>query len=937
MNDSKKTKSQLVAELKEAHREIAELTDEAHPSPFEENKKIAEVLMANSPVCHKIIDLDLNLQYMNPPGFEMLQLKVSNDLYGKPYPFDFFPDESRRRLRAELQKTIRLQQRTELEDIYCDSTGNEAWLYHMIVPIKDEHGSLSSLAVVTSDTTERKRFEKERNLLQARLQALWNIARMTDATYKKLCDTVLEEIQKLTGSEFAFFGFLDGDEEIMTLHAWSKSTMDVCAIQDRTLHFPIRDAGLWAEAVVERKPCIFNDTTLEHPRKRGLPIGHVHLSKLMSIPILQQGKVIALAAVANKLEDYTDEDAKSVEAFASSVLSLLDKRKAEEEVDSIKWMLGKKPQTTDQPTQAYGDLTELNTKRTILDAVGRDILADIASSYLNLLETSSAVYESNGDYALGIFTSGWCQYMDQASRNLCACKDDSEALSSGKWLCHESCWTEASKVAIETGKPADIACKGGIHLYAVPIKAGETNVGAINFGYGTPPTDKEALKELAEVYQVSSDELALLASQYKHRPRFIIDEAKERLASSARLIGEVVAHSLAEDQLRITKGQAEAANKAKSEFLANMSHEIRTPMNGVLGMLQLLQTTNINEEQREYILTAIQSSKRLTRLLSDILDLSRVEADRLSIQSQPLDLAEVVDQTCEMFKPMSQQTQVELSCHVHSAIPRNLNGDAARLQQVLTNIIGNSFKFTREGRISVEVYPVATSDANKARVLFSVTDTGIGIPDEMADKLFKPFSQASEGYRRSYQGAGLGLSICKKLVELMGGNIAFESEPGKGTTVHFCITFSMDEHVLPREAASSGRTKNKLFRILLAEDEDVNRLATAKLLEKHGHTVKAVKDGQEAIALLKDDSFDLILMDIQMPVMDGVEATKAIRGGDAGQGKKDISIIAMTAYAMGGDKEKFMAAGMNGYIAKPVDVEQLEALLQKVLSETDVK
>ncbi len=378
------------------------------------------------------------------------------------------------------------------------------------------------------------------------------------------------------------------------------------------------------------------------------------------------------------------------------------------------------------------------------------------------------------------------------------------------------------------------------------------------------------------------------------------------------------------------KDKAEDASRVKSEFLANMSHEIRTPMNGVLGMLQLMQTISMNEEQKEYILTAIQSSKRLTRLLSDILDLSRVEANRLTIQSQPMDLVELLKQTCELFKPTAQQTHIDHFCYVDPVIPSVVKGDAPRLQQVLTNLIGNAFKFTKEGHISVEAYPLATSDSNQVRVLFSVTDTGIGIADEKIKQLFQPFSQVSTGYRRDYQGAGLGLSICKKLIELMGGTIAIESELGKGTTVYFCVTFSVDESRLSQEISASRVRKSKQCRILLAEDEDVNRLATSKLLERKGHIVKAVKDGQEAIALLKEDTFDVILMDIQMPIMDGVEATKAIRGGDAGQGRKDIPIIAMTAYAMSGDKEKFLAAGMNDYTAKPVDVEHIESLILRL-------
>ena len=386
-----------------------------------------------------------------------------------------------------------------------------------------------------------------------------------------------------------------------------------------------------------------------------------------------------------------------------------------------------------------------------------------------------------------------------------------------------------------------------------------------------------------------------------------------------------------EENLVLAKEKAEEASKIKSEFLANMSHEIRTPMNGILGMLQLLQMTSINEEQKEYLLTAIQSSKRLTRLLSDILDLSRVEANRLSLQSNPLNLSEVVLQTCELFKPTAQQTQLKFLCNVDPKIPHNLKGDAARLQQVLTNIIGNAFKFTKEGSVTVEAYSLPTSAQNMFRVLFSISDTGIGIPDEKVNDLFKAFSQVSTGYRRDYQGAGLGLSICRKLIEIMGGSISIETKLGEGTTVYFCVTFIVDEPMSRPENSSSLPSSNRPLRILLAEDESVNRIATTKLLEKKGHAIKAVENGQKAVSQLKDGSFDVILMDIQMPVMDGVEATKAIRRGESGQDSTDIPIIAMTAYAMDGDREKFLATGMNGYVAKPVDINELQKEVNEAL------
>jgi CheY-like chemotaxis protein len=271
---------------------------------------------------------------------------------------------------------------------------------------------------------------------------------------------------------------------------------------------------------------------------------------------------------------------------------------------------------------------------------------------------------------------------------------------------------------------------------------------------------------------------------------------------------------------------------------------------------------------------------------------------------------------------------------VDRAIPRTLQGDAVRLQQILTNLVGNALKFTSKGRVIVEVYPLATNVRDAYRVLFSVTDTGIGIPDDKIDSLFKPFAQVSEGYRREYQGAGLGLAICKRIVNLMGGTMVIESEIGKGTSVHFCVTFRLGGRaVVSASSKAVGSARNSgALRILLAEDEGVNRLATSRLLQHRGYDVVDVGNGSEALSRLRDEDFDAVLMDIQMPVMDGVEATRAIRNGEAGEMARNVVIIAVTAYAMLEDREKFVAEGMDDYIAKPVDLEQLEAVLARCFS-----
>jgi PAS domain S-box-containing protein len=384
-----------------------------------------------------------------------------------------------------------------------------------------------------------------------------------------------------------------------------------------------------------------------------------------------------------------------------------------------------------------------------------------------------------------------------------------------------------------------------------------------------------------------------------------------------------------EQSLVEAKEAAEAASRAKSEFLANMSHEVRTPLNGVMGMLQLLQATALDEEQQEYAATAMQSSRRLTRLLSDILDLSRVEAGRLEMRQEPLDLKRVVRQVKELYQPIASQSGVKAVHRIDPNIPDTLLGDAARLQQVLGNLAGNAFKFTSSGEVAVEATLLTPLQPGQARVLFCVADTGEGVDDERLAGLFEPFTQASQGYTRTHQGAGLGLAICKRLVNLMGGSLAIDSERGVGTTVYFCAPFPLAEGGEKKEERPEQRPDSRGLKVLLAEDEPVNRLSVRRLLEKIGHGVTVVENGRRAVEAVGRESFDVVLMDVQMPVMDGVDAARAIRAGEAGEAATTTPIIALTAYAMSGDREKFLDAGMDDYLAKPVEKQALAAMLDK--------
>jgi PAS domain S-box-containing protein len=829
-------------------------------------------LLEASPVCTKIVDLDLNLKYMSSAGVTDLNIKEITDYYGKPYPFSFYPDLFRTQmtnclLEAKLQGKI-----VSHEGVVTDLEGNQQFYLSTIVPVKNDGCVVESIMIVSTNITAQKRAEYS---LQ---QALEGLEKQVEA-----------RTSELKRSEQRFSTAMKGAND--GLWDWDLETNQV--------YYSPRWKSMLGYEEDQLAGTIDTFNTLVHPDDKNIVLGLARDYIEGSIDSFEvemrmthkDGQDISILSRAFLVRNKAD--GKPVRLIGTHV-DITDRKISEQFIldtsDILKMIALREP------------------KEKIYDAI-----AHLYEARHPGLRCSMLLLEGNK-----LMHAGGPSLPQEYSEAINGLENGPEVGSCGtatyygirvivEDIATDPKWEKIKHVAL----PHGMRC-----CWSEPIKNSKGEVlGAFGMYYNYPARpNEEQSNDMSSAARLAG----IIMEREKSEKELILHRKHlEKLVSKRTR------------QFEEAKIEAEAANVAKSNFLANMSHEIRTPMNALLGLSRLALKTDLNPKQQDYIEKIHNSAESLLGIIGDILDFSKIEAGMLQIENIPFNLGNTIRQVLDVFQQAAQDKGLEFNVNIFTDAPNHLIGDPLRFRQILTNLVGNAIKFTEKGSISISARSLEISD-KKVKLEVTVSDTGIGVSTLQSATIFGAFNQADTSTTREFGGTGLGLSITKHLVELMGGEIWVESKANTGSAFTFTIFFTEDsktgDSIVAEPVNKIPNLKN--IQILLVEDNEINQQVAKELLELSHCSVIVANNGQEAVDIFESNSqIDLILMDVQMPVMNGLDATKIIREKE--MDKARVPIIAMTGAAMDANRALGFESGMDAFIAKPFTLEGLYLELTK--------
>ena len=828
-------------------------------------------------------------------------------------------------------------------------------------------GDKTLLAGYSIDITERKQAER---VLQSRIKiSQYALNHSLD----ELLTKILDEAEALTDSQIGFFHFVDAEQVNLSLQTWSSNTLStICATSGMRQHYPLDSAGVWADCIRERRPLIHNDYE-SLPNRKGLPSGHAPIHRELVVPIFRNDLIVAVIGVGNKKTDYTAEEMTLLKHLANLAWDIVVRKQAEEALreSEIRFRsimdlapnIAVQGYTLEGVTTYWNHTSEKIYGYTSEEAIGRNLLEliippemreEVRKVIAQMAETGEpipageVVLMRKDGSPVPVFSSH--ALLKPPGRNMeLFCLDlDLTLLKQTE----EDLRTTELKFTRLFESMTDAYCCVDMEGYLVETNAlfqsltgyDQKELQSLTYLKLTPEKWHAYENEIIEQQVLVRGYSDVYQKEYQRKDGTLIDvELKTFLLKddAGRPVGmwavirDISARKLAELELQQAKEAAEAANRAKSDFLSTMSHEIRTPLSAMLGNVELLEESSLTSQQQEYLNDCKSASQILLNVINDVLDFSKIEAGKLELSHEIFSVASMAGQVARMYSGVATQKGLELVVSLNDDLPEYISGDQQRLRQIIANLLGNAIKFTQHGKISLEISREQVRSAAETVLHIVVKDTGIGIPPDKLGHIFESFTQVENFTTRNVSGTGLGLPICQRLLSLMGGSITVSSVPDKGST--FTVVLPVTEATPQPEVHSlsqSCQVQVTPRKILLADDDDRGRAVAQKLLQRRGYKVTTVGNGAELLDELQKEAFEIVLTDISMPDMEGTQVARIIRSGERAGIDPRIPIIAMTAHAFSEDRERFVAAGINGYVAKPVNLDELCRQIEELCRES---